>query len=226
MRKFVRLNITSEGQTEERFVKNTLANYLGQFNIATDVRSVLTSKNKNKRYRGGLVRYSKAKNDIITWMKEDRNPDTYFTTMFDLYALPNDFPGIEEARKISDPYNKVRFLEEQFKLDIDDIRFIPNIQLHEFETLILSQPKELEIEYFEYKKEIEQLTSIVEEFKNPEMINDKPESAPSKRIINLIPPYEHNKVAIGSEVAGIIGIDSLKKKCQHFGEWITILEHL
>ncbi|MGB0840535.1 MAG: hypothetical protein ACPGXL_10355 [Chitinophagales bacterium] len=50
--KFIRLNITAEGQTEEQFVKNILATHLGQFNITTDVRSVLTSKDKRKSYRG------------------------------------------------------------------------------------------------------------------------------------------------------------------------------
>ena len=39
-----RLHITAEGQTEEYFVKNTLTYYLGDYNISTDVRCVLTSK--------------------------------------------------------------------------------------------------------------------------------------------------------------------------------------
>lgn len=43
---FKRLNITVEGQTEEKFVKQTLSTYLGQLNISTDVRCVLTSKDK------------------------------------------------------------------------------------------------------------------------------------------------------------------------------------
>lgn len=54
MRKFTRLNITAEGQTEERFVKDTLSFHLGKYNISTDVRCVLTSKDKKKCYRGGL----------------------------------------------------------------------------------------------------------------------------------------------------------------------------
>jgi len=73
MSDFKRLNITAEGQTEEKFVKQTLSEYLGQFNISTDVRSVLTKKDKTKAYRGGLISYEKAKNDIISWLKEDRD---------------------------------------------------------------------------------------------------------------------------------------------------------
>lgn len=107
---FKRLNITAEGQTGEKFVKQTLSEYLGQFNVSTDVRCVLTSKDKTKAYRGGLISYKKAKNDIISWLKEDRDSNVRFSTMFDLYALPNDFPSFEEAKKYAtDPYTRVRF---------------------------------------------------------------------------------------------------------------------
>ena len=44
MKKFKRLHVTAEGQTEERFVKDTLSFHLGQFNISTDVRCVLTQR--------------------------------------------------------------------------------------------------------------------------------------------------------------------------------------
>ncbi len=112
---FIRLNITAEGQTEEQFVKQVLSSHLGAFNIATDVRRVLTSKDKRKSYRGGLISYAKAKKDIETWLREDAHPEARFTTMFDLYALPKDFPKYEEAQKIKDPYEKVRFLEEAIR---------------------------------------------------------------------------------------------------------------
>ena len=226
MRKFIRLNITAEGQTEERFVKQTLSNHFGIFNISTDVRCVLTSKDKRKHHRGGLISYSKAKKDILTWLKEDNNSDARFSSMFDLYALPTDFPGFEGSQKINDPYEKIKYLESAFAKDIDDIRFIPYIQLHEFETLLFSKPEVLEIEYFEHKNSIEKLKNIVKEIGNPELINDNPDTAPSKRIIKLIPEYEYNKVSVGATVAGKIGIENLKINCKHFNDWILKLEAL
>lgn len=42
----VRLHITTEGQTEQRFVKDVLAPYLGARDVFVDTRCVLTSKNK------------------------------------------------------------------------------------------------------------------------------------------------------------------------------------
>lgn len=226
MKNFTRLNITAEGQTEERFIKQTLSIYLGNYNISTAVRCVLTSKDKNKFHRGGLVNYQKAKNDILTWLKEDRHPVARFTSMFDLYALPKDFPDFEASEKISDPYKKVEFLEEAFARDINDLRFIPYIQLHEFEALLFSKPEALQVEYFEHFKAIEKLKKIVAEKENPELINDNPDTAPSKRLINLIPEYEKNKASVGATVAGIIGIELLKKSCKHFNDWIIKLENL
>ena len=227
MKKFIRLNITAEGQTEERFVKDTLSAYLGNYNISTDVRPVRTSKDKFKTYRGGLINYEKAKKDIQTWLKEDSNQETRFSTMFDLYALPNNFPGYKEAERITDPYKRVNFLEEKFKDDIKDYRFIPYIQLYEFEALVLAKPRNLEIEYFEHEKEIKELEKLLKsKNNNPELINDGKKTAPSKRLIKLIPEYKNNKVNVGASVANINGINFLKEQCPHFGEWIQKLKNL
>ncbi len=170
MNSYIRLNITAEGQAEESFVKQTLAPYLFNFNIIADVRCVLTSKNRYREYRGGMISYEKAKADIMTWLKEDYHPDTRFTTMFDLYKLPNDFPGYTNAVKMSDPYMKIHTLENALKEDIDDWRFIPYLQLHEFETLLFSKPKELSIEFFDREKEMNELEKMVwEKGGNPEL---------------------------------------------------------
>lgn len=221
MREFKRLNITAEGHTEERFVKETLSSYLGPFNISTDVRCVLTNKDKKKFYRGGLVSYEKAKNDIVKWLKEDNNSDARFTTMFDLYALPNDFPGFEEAKKCTTPYERVEMLENAFKESINDPRFFPYIQLHEFEALILSKPEVLQDEYFEHEESINELVELLRKKGNAELINDRPETAPSKRIIKLIPEYEYNKPNVGATIAGMIGIEWLMSNCKHFGDWLN-----
>lgn len=224
MSKFIRLNITAEGHAEERFVKQTLANYLGSFNISTDVRIVLTSKNKLKHYRGGLIKYQKAKNDIITWLKHDDSADVYFTTMFDYYGLPNDFPGFTDSLKVKEIYKRIDFLEKSFADDINDKRFIPYIQLHEFEALLFSNPEVLENTYIERQREIKKLQLIAKRIGNPELINDQPTTSPSKRILKLIPEFD--KVNIGASAAGEIGINTLKNSCKHFSEWVSKLESL
>lgn len=222
-----RLHITAEGQTEEAFVNQTLKRHLAQYNVYADVRCVLTSRRRYKEFRGGMTNYAKAKEDILRWLKEERNnTDVAFTTMFDYYALPDDFPGYEEALGELNPYAKVALIEKALAEDINDCRFIPYIQLHEFEALLFADPQKFEIEYFDKPEGIEQLCKIASEFENPELINQGSETAPSKRIIKIYSDYEGNKPAVGSMIAHEIGIETLKRTCTHFNEWIEKLERL
>jgi len=143
-----------------------------------------------------------------------------------LYALPNDFPGYQEAQRIADPYEKVFFLEKAMGVDINERRFLPYLQLHEFEALIFAEPPTLLEEYPDRQDAIQKLQNqLAEEFNgNPELINEGRETAPSKRIENSIPEYD--KVSSGPLVTELIGIDFLKEKCQHFNAWISTLENL
>ena len=95
-----RLHFIVEGQTEETFVNLVLVPQLAVHSVWGKARCVMTSRRRGVKYRGGLDSYARARNDIVLWMKEDQNPDAFFTTMFDLYALPTDFPGYEEARRL------------------------------------------------------------------------------------------------------------------------------
>lgn len=222
----IRLHITAEGQTEQRFVNEVLRPHLAGFEVYANVRCVLTSKDNrsSREYRGGMTKYARARNDILSWMKEDSAADCRFTTMFDLYALPQDFPGHEQATTLSDPYDKVAKLEADFAADIQAESFIPYIQLHEFESLILAQPQGLDWEYLEHDAAIRNLMAMVGGG-NPELINDGRETAPSKRVIKEIPEYEGDKTS-GASVAAQIGIATLRERCPHFGEWVTRLEGL
>jgi len=221
----IRLHITAEGQTEQNFVKRILAPHLASFQVFVDARCVLTSKDKltSREYRGGLLNYEKAQKDIQAWIKEDSRTDCRFTTMFDLYGLPNDFPGYAEAGKAADPYERVRILEENLAQSINDGWFIPYIQLHEFEALILAAPQSLDQEYLEHDAPIKMLVEMVGD-QNPELINDGSATAPSKRILSQIPEYR--KTTAGVSVVENIGLSTLRAKCRHFNEWLSRLELL
>jgi hypothetical protein len=221
----MRLHIIAEGRTEEKFINKVLAKELVSFNVFADVRCVETSRDKNKIFRGGLLNYAKAKSDILEWIKQEKDPECRFTTMFDLYALPNDFPEYDIAKEMP-PYQRVEKLENALAADINSIRFIPYIQLHEFEALLFSDIEELKIdsESPEHDKAIQNLKAIALKQPNPELINDSPETAPSKRILKEIPEYE--KVTAGVNVAEKIGLPRIREKCQHFNEWLNKLENL
>ena len=144
--------------------------------------------------------------------------------MFDFYRLPNDFPGYAAAQKLSDPYEKAAYLEAALRADIGDDRFLPYLQLHEFEALIFADPQKLDWEYLEHESAIEELLAVSADFANPELVNGSEATAPSKRIQQVIPEFD--KVTAGISVLTRIGLETLKIKCPHFAEWIGNLEKI
>ncbi len=223
---YVRLNFIVEGQTEETFVNQILKPHLSNFSIGVSARAVKTKMKRGTKYKGGLSTYGKAKNDITLWLKESIKPDVRFTTMFDLYGLPPDFPGFNTEATDADPYQRVEALEAALGNDISDWRFIPYIQLHEFEALILSDPKQLDTQFENRADGIARLETMATQFPSPEHINDNANTAPSKRIISEIPEYQGSKVSAGPIVAEKIGLSTLRSKCAHFAEWLEKLESL
>lgn len=223
------LNVLCEGQTEELFVKDVLKPYLKSLGLIVKHRLLVTSRKKNAS--GGMLSYQQAKNDLLLWMKEvsgNKGERHYFTTMFDLYALPNDFPGWAEAAKQKDKYAMVREIEHAFAEDMQSLLFIPYIQLHEFEALVFCGLEHLLSDYPGCQKEIEGLEEVLRSYhNNPEEIDNSPASAPSKRIAKaLAKKYKYNKPKSGAMVTNSVGIEVLRQKCRHFDEWLLKLERI
>ena len=222
----VRLHFIVEGQTEETFVNRVLGPHLANQSIWAKARCVMTSRKRGIKHRGGIATYLKARNDISAWTAEDQNSDARFTTMFDLYRLPDDFPGYKESVAVPNPYQRVRILEESLGKDISDWRFVPYIQLHEFEALLLCHPEKLATQFPDRSTETRKLTEEMASFDSPEHVNDGCHTAPSKRIIKVIPEYAGMKRSAGPLVADKIGLVTLRSGCRHFGEWLGKLEAL
>ncbi|MGP1623966.1 DUF4276 family protein [Bacteroides heparinolyticus] len=224
------IHVLCEGQTEQGFVEEVLKPYLKEHGV-TGVKSILITTNKKKNARGGMLTYVHALTDINLLMqtKQDGEYERHiFTTMFDLYALPEDFPGFAVSKTISDPYARTSALEADFADAIKDERFIPYIQIYEFEALLFCGIEYITTLYPGCENSCKQLTSALRKVGNPELINNSPETAPSKRIIKAIEGnkkkhYNYNKPATGKYVTKNIGIDRLRIECRHFNEWIEKL---
>jgi len=215
----IRLNITAEGQTEERFINDILYPHLVQYNIFTSVRRLRTSKTK----RGGYTNFERAKFDILQWLNED--PTAWHTSLIDLYGLKDDFPGYKDFRHLQDALQKVNLIEQAFGNAIAHNRFIPYIQLHEFEALLFSGPDIMEKWCsLDVSLPANCFGAIRQQFATPELINDSPNTAPSKRILNLHPGY--NKVVDAKLIAEEIGLEKIRNECPHFHEWLCKLEGL
>jgi hypothetical protein len=99
--------------------------------------------------------------------------------------------------------------------DINDHRFVPYIQKHEFEALLFASNAGFE----QYLSSIAEATAqIVDAYSDPEEINTGPDTAPSKRILQLSPKYK--KVLAGNIMALEIGIEAMLRRCPRFCAWI------
>ncbi len=218
----IRVKIIVEGETEEDFVNDLLYSHLfgrGIWVIPLLLRGV--PKKSQKIFR-----------DVSHTMKEERT--AFVTTMLDLYGLPNDFPNKQDSRGQA-PQKRVRLMEQGFtdklkhdypKLasEVDKGRFIPYLQLHEFEGLLFSGPEAIANELEGDDKLLNALQQIRNSFQTPEDIDDSPHTAPSKRLKRLC--HDYDKRFHGPFIAEAIGLNTIRHECPHFGEWLTKLEHL
>lgn len=219
-----------EGQTEEQFIKLLVNPCLEAMGILmTPI--ILKSKRvvNGPDFRGGIIPYPRAKKQIIELLND--KDAVAVTTMFDYYGLDDSFPGkktINEIKSVS-CYEKVLHFESSLGEDIGNHRFIPYLALHEFEALLFSVPEKIVSTLIgetepNYKKAKEVLINIKNQFENPEEINDNPKTCPNKRISEAIPNYD--KFVYGNLVAMEIGIDTMKKECRHFCEWMEKIARL
>lgn len=224
----VRLYLFAEGQTEQTFADILIKPHLAHHDVFMNrPRLIAHARKKGQVHRGGGRNYAPMKDDILRSLKEDSNSDAFFTTMIDLYAIHPDFPGLAESEKLrQDPLQRVEFLEQRFAEDIGDRRFIPYIQLHEYEAYLFSDPTCFEYLYAGRTKEIEALQAIASQYETPESINDRPQTAPSKRIIAHFPDYGKAKSVFGPQLAEQIGLQVIRSKCSHFDKWLARLESL
>lgn len=221
--RWLRLYITTEGQSERKVAEELLAPYLAGFDIEVRARVVITNRKLGKR--GGILDYQKIREDITRLLKEDTHDEARFTTMIDLYALPNEFPGWKEARPLTEPKKRVTALETALAKDIGSDRFVPYIQLHELETLLYCDLSQIERRIAGSQQGIQTLSREVMHLE-PEEINEGINTSPSKRLINHIPIYERSKTRVGAPAIAAIGLPTLRAKCPHFDDWIRQLERL
>lgn len=218
----IRVHILVEGETEVTFVKQVLLPHFIPYGI-----HLLPRRLGRTRHKRGICTYPLAQREILITLKQEEQ--TFCTTMFDYYGMPLDWPQRKEAK--GKPFDQRSVMvEKAISTDIasrlgsrfDCSRFIPYVQMHEFEALLFSNPKVL-ADGLGLMEE-EPIRHITDQFQSPEEINDSQQTAPSKRIARLNAKY--SKVTHGILISQRIGLDVMRTQCPHFNEWIEKLEAL
>jgi hypothetical protein len=150
-----------------------------------------------------------------------RETDVIVTSLIDFYRLKPDFPSYKTAKKQDYPEEQITILEDACGSVINNARFVPHIQLHEFEALVLSAKRGFN-QLGLPAKQLAKIDEIMEQFPNPELINDGQLTAPSRRLAAIIPGYQ--KVLYGNMIALDNGFAAILGKCPRFKAWIELLE--
>ena len=156
-------------------------------------------------------------------------PDSYVTTLFDLYGLPRRFPGLKEAAASADPLERAATVERALKARLTKKiskgtdRFFAHIQPSEFESLLFAEIMHFGEMEAGWKADLAELAVVVQEAESPEHINDGEDTHPSARLEGL---RRYKKVVHGPEVARRIGVERIRQECRHFDGWVSRLESL
>lgn len=225
----IEVNVIVEGQSEQTFVRDVLAPIIaakGIYLYPTQLGPV--------GHKGGNVNFDRAQKHLGNFLKQ--RSDTYVTTMFDYFRIDSKWPGLDAVNQkrnkgtILCPTSIAKILESNMLENINKqfpdcnvkSRFVPYIEMHEFEALLFSNANILAENI---GVEVEVVNKILHSYnENPEEINETPANAPSKKIEQLFPAYR--KIADGKTIASAIGIAQIREKCIHFNDWLVRLENL
>lgn len=212
-----RLIIICEGPTEQAFCNDLLRDHFLSKDIILEAPTI-------KHSNGGIVAWDTLKKQIVRHLNEGNCIVSLFV---DYYRIRDSyrFPGWMESKSISNVYDRMHFLFKQMSLDIDEklrSRFVPYIQLHEFEGLLFSDISVFQNNFTKAELDFALLESAVNSANTPEEINNSPSTAPSERLKKAVIGYD--KVTDGAFLALEIGLETIREKCILFNEWIEILE--
>lgn len=219
----IRVHVICEGQTEEMFINEVLAEFFLPKNIF-----LIPALIGKPGHKGGNFKFERLLTDLRARLLDDTT--AYCTTFFDFYGLPESFPGKVQATLKVGMANKAdclldALLEQlQDKIEEDALRrFIPYVQMYEFEGLLFSDPEKLAAG-INQSALIPAFQKIRDVFDTPEDINNSPVKAPSKRIGNLYSAYD--KPIHGSLAAIEIGLNAIRHECKRFDAWLKFIESL
>lgn len=224
-----RIIIICEGQTEQEFTQDVLQPHFTPLGISLGYPTILKSG-------GGIVAWSRLKKQIETHLKQDKN--TIVSTFIDYYGLQkkHQFPNWKAHISLyeQNKFEAIDLLEKGMKDSLEEDlqhRFIPYIQLHEFEALMFCKESVFD-DCFKPNEFLNRqyLTETIKNHNTPEHINNHPSTAPSKRLAKILKAYQEEasgaKRLYGSMIAEEIGLDIIREKCLRFNSWITKIEKL
>ena len=208
-----------EGQTEEIFIRDVLVPHLWDHGVALQQVILKTKRPAGlPPGRGGVSKWSLIERELKILLAD--SDAALITTMYDLYGLPADTPGWTRSAN-ENPHQRADNVEMGMRRTFADRRFQPYLQVHEFEALLFAAPDH--VEQRAGKSTLSKaISEVSERAGGPELVNDNPQTAPSKRLVSLWP--EFTKTLDGPAIVKEAGLTTIRAKCPHFDRWVAALE--
>ena len=223
-----RVLVVVEGQTERAcFQQSDVAGQFVRRGFALNPRVI-----GKPGHKGGIRSFQAVLPEIVNLLKQER--DVRVSTFFDFYALPlTKWPGYPKSAELP-PEVAVQLIEAEMSIvlakeapDLRPERFVPYIQLFEFEALLFADPAAMAQTFGAPKLEAV-FAGIVEECGGCEQINNGSETAPSKRIAKAFPAYKKRSVSAHAPlIMGQMARSNwgrLLCACPRFSAWLDRLE--
>lgn len=218
-----RIHFLVEGTTEETIVRDVLAPHFedrgwhATFSIVITRRALTGPANK-----GGVGNWAMLRQELANLLLD--SSITVLTTVVDYYGFPADAPGMS-TRPNGAALKRVAHVEDSLLVAIGDDRFVPHLVLHETESWVFAAPKQLAelagkpaVGEYLYREAARAGGPEL----GPELVNDGPSTAPSKRIQAQWPSY--SKTSDGPLAIADLGLTALRGQCPHLDRWLRRLE--
>jgi hypothetical protein len=217
----VRLGISVEGQTEERFVKDLLAPHLAGLGVHATPVVVATSRSASgQKAKGGGINIDRVASELRRLLRG--YPDGAVTSLYDFYGFGD--------KRTSET---VEHLEARIAAALGKpSNLMAYVQIYEFEGLLLSDAA-IVADYFEAPEMEHEVRSAVSLAGSPEAVNDGPTTAPSKRLEAWTRQHgskrlytKATKTLHGPLLAARLTLPVIRKACPRFAAWLSRLEAL
>lgn len=207
-----RLVFIVEGDSEIRLVDKLIIPFLvGEgYNVVAHAQTITTNRKQHKK--GGVSSYGLYRNEIERTLAQG---NVLVTTFVDYFKLPTDFPAYSgDSLRISE-------IEQAILQDFNNNpNLIPYIQRHELEALMFSSMAGFDFVVDEALG-LDKIRAIHEQYDNPEDINEKPETAPSKRMESC---FNYDKTNDAELIFEMMDIQEIIQKCPRFATWLNIIK--
>jgi hypothetical protein len=167
------------------------------------------------KHRGGRVTVER----LVKFISHQYSEADRITTLVDFYGF-KDRNGRGQAEMEAAILAGV----ERCTTRLDRRFVLPYVQMYEFEGLLFSDIEQFQCVLDGWNENVRaQLKKVRSAFASPEDINDSPQTAPSRRILDIF-EGSYSKTEQGPLIAEAIGLDMIRKQCPAFNAWVGALE--